>query len=108
MKQKFIKFLKDNRAFDDFKELISFCTQNDELKTLDDVWDFVELKHEILADGHVIFWQNGLSDVDWERLDKEWRNYLDSIGYMKTVYTEPCRDGLAEKHYKERKNDKYN
>jgi len=46
------------------------------------------LKHEILADGHVIFWQNGLSDVDWERLDREWRNYLDSIGYMKNIYTE--------------------
>ena len=84
--------MKYNRAFDEFKELISFCTKNDELKTLDDVWNFVELKHEILSDGRVIFWKNGLSDVDWERLDREWRNYLGSIGYMSGVYTEERGD----------------
>ena len=99
MKQKFIRFLKDNHAFDEFKELISFLTSNEDFNIIEQVWDFVKLKHEILSYGHVILWKNGLSDVDWERLDKEWRNYLDSIGYMKTVYTEPRHDGLAEEHY---------
>jgi len=95
MKDQLIKFLKKNKAFNEFKDAMEFTTDMD----FDQVWNFVELKHEILSNGHVIFWKNGLSDVNWERLDREWRNYLDSIGYMKTVYIEPCRDGLSEEHY---------
>jgi hypothetical protein len=83
MKQKFIRFLKDNHAFDEFKSATMFANN----RAICAVWNLVELKHEILSDGHVIFWKNGLSDVNWERLDKEWRNYLDSIGYMRNVYT---------------------
>jgi len=88
MKDKFIRFLRDNHALNEFDELIQFCRDLEEIKSIDQVWDLVELKHEILTDGHIIFWQNGLSYVDWERLDREWRNYLDSIGYMKNIYTE--------------------
>lgn len=95
MKNEFIRFLKDNHAFAEFNDVIEFTTYMD----FDKVWNFVELKHEILSDGHAIFWKNGLSDVDWEALDKKWRSYLDGIGYMKNVYTEPCRDGLDEEHY---------
>ncbi|UFH59811.1 hypothetical protein [Sulfurovum mangrovi] len=100
MKAQFIRFLKDNHALQEFEELVSFCVQTDDLKTLDAVWDFVELKHEILSDGHVIFWHNGLSEVDWEALDKKWRDHLDTIGYMSSVYTDrSCRDGVAEEHF---------
>ena len=84
MKGQFIKFLRENHALQEFDDAIKFTSNID----LDQAWNFVELKHEIIADGHVIFWQNGLSDVDWERLDREWRSYLDSIGYMKNIYTE--------------------
>lgn len=95
MKDTFIRLLKDNHAFSEFNDVIELTTYMD----FDQMWNFVELKHEILSDGHVIFWKNGLSDVDWEALDKKWRSYLDGIGYMSSVYTEPCRDGLDEEHY---------
>ena len=78
LKDAFVRFLKDNHAWDEYLETLAFTSGYQ----FDHVWDFVQMKETLLGDGTVIFWKNGLSDVDWESLHKEWVEALYSLGYV--------------------------
>ncbi len=63
MKQKFIRFLKENHAFKEFNAATDF--------TFNEVWN-THRKHSLLLNGVVILYKNGLSDIDWEDLNYKW------------------------------------
>jgi len=68
MKDKFIRFLKDNHTFDEYKEATDF--------SFDYIWNMVQLRHTLLENGVVIFHRNGMSDVDWKELNRKWTAYV--------------------------------
>jgi len=66
MKEKFIRFLKDHHAFDEFKIEIRPYTMQDLNAQLMDASEFV------LQDGCIFYWLSANTDVDWEKLNKKW------------------------------------
>lgn len=64
MKDNFIRFLKDNRAFDEFKEAIDY--------DFNVVWqEFKDMPDALLEDGVVFFYLNN-PEKDWDILHKKW------------------------------------
>jgi hypothetical protein len=57
------------------------------------VWDYVEIKETLLADGAVIFWNNGMNDVDWNDLHHRWLDILSESRYVFKIDKEDLIDG---------------
>ena len=66
MKQKFIRFLKDNRAFDEYKKEILPYSMSDLNAQFKDAAEFV------LEDGCIFFWKNSVTGIYWEGLNAQW------------------------------------
>ena len=67
MKYKFIRFLKKNHAFEEFKEEISPDTMDDlNVQFTDGGAEFV------LCDGALFFWNLADTGIDWGKLNEEW------------------------------------
>ncbi len=68
MKDKFIRFLKDHQAFDEYKEEIKPYTFEQVCNNFDDGGE-----EFMLQDGSMFFWKDAVTFVDWATLDKEWK-----------------------------------
>ena len=83
MKDKFIRFLKNHRAWDEFKREIenynntlrgqykSQTPVDDALAQLD--WGKQHLYTNVLEDGICFFYDDLVTDIDWDDLDKQWK-----------------------------------
>jgi len=71
VKDKFVSFMKQNKAMAEYEDTLLFCRS----VSFDEEWESCADKAELLSDGR-IFWTNGITDIDWEELDKKWRNEI--------------------------------
>ena len=72
IKDKFIRFLKDNHAFDEYKEEILPYTLDDlKAQFLDGGAEF------LLNDGCIFHWRLASTSVNWEVLAKKWIELLE-------------------------------
>lgn len=71
MKDKFIRFLKDAHAFDEYKKEILPYDLNDLRAQFDDGG-----AKFLLGDGCIFYWTLAKTDVDWEVLNDEWVAFL--------------------------------
>ncbi|MDM5264774.1 hypothetical protein PF327_11265 [Sulfurovum sp. XTW-4] len=72
MKDKFIRFLKDNHAFDEYKEEIlpySLDDLNPQFK--DGGAEF------LLNDGCIFYWSLATTGVNWKELSEKWKELLE-------------------------------
>ena len=67
MKEKFIAFMKQRHAFEEFKKEIRPYTMSDLTAQFIDAYEFV------LCDGCIFFWRLSTTGIDWETLNKEWK-----------------------------------
>lgn len=67
MKDKFIRFLKDNHAFDEYKEeILPYSLDDLNAQLLDGGAEF------LLNDGAIFFWRLASTSVNWEELSERW------------------------------------
>lgn len=67
MKDKFIKFMKKNHAFQEFlEEIHSDTIDNLNTQFKDGGAEFV------LCDGAIFFYKDAKTDIDWGRLNRKW------------------------------------
>lgn len=73
MKNKFIRFLKDNRAFDEYKkEIIPFKLENINAEFVDGGACF------LLQDGCIFFYKDAVTGVNWKELSQKWEAVCES------------------------------
>ena len=71
MKDKFIRFLKDNHAFNEFKtEILPYALKDFNSQFEDGGAEF------LLGDGCIFFWRQATTGVYWEKLNGEWVKLL--------------------------------
>ena len=71
MVDKFIRFLKDNHAFDEYKREIA-------PHQFEGLWkDIREMPEGVLADGYVFFYKDAKTLVDWEMIEQRWLEKLE-------------------------------
>lgn len=74
MQDSFIRFLKDNNAFAEFKKEILPYSLRDLL------WQMNDGGAEfLLSDGCIFFWRQATTGVDWRVLDEKWKEQLKDI-----------------------------
>ena len=67
MKNKFIRFLKDNHAFDEYKqEILPYTLEDLNAQLLDGGAEF------LLNDGCIFFWGQACTGIDWKELSEKW------------------------------------
>lgn len=67
MKEKFIKFLKDNHAFDEYKkEILPYSLNDLNPQFLDGGAEF------LLSDGCIFYWSLASTGVNWKELSEKW------------------------------------
>ncbi len=72
MKEKFIRFLKDNHAFDEFKrEIRPYIFEDFNAQLLDGGAEFM------LHDGCIFYHRVASTGVDWQALDVKWKALCD-------------------------------
>lgn len=67
MKDKFIRFMKDHHAFNEYKEEILphlFSDLDTQFKDGGHIF--------VLEDGCIFFWRDAVTDIDWAKLNAEW------------------------------------
>ena len=86
MKQQFIRFLKDEHAWDEFKKCVDennsqlrkcFKVKNpveDVLSRLE--WGKAGVTRNILECGNSFFYDDVTTDVDWQKLSDKWKEQL--------------------------------
>jgi hypothetical protein len=67
MKDKFIRFLKENHAFDEYKKEISPLRIGDLDNELSDGGACF-----LLQDGCIFFYKDAVTGVDWKALSEKW------------------------------------
>jgi len=82
MKDKFITFLKQHKAWAEFKkELYAQNKLGDIDNALFDVFEYVEersISQYVLANGSFFFWDKARGETDWEALSNEWAELISS------------------------------
>lgn len=73
IKDKFIRFLKDNHAFDEYKkEILPY--RFDDLKE-----SFTDGGHSfLLQDGSIFFYNHAVTGVNWKELGEKWEAFCES------------------------------
>ena len=72
MKAKFIRFLKDNHAFDEYKEeILPYALGDLKAQFLDGGAEF------LLNDGCIFFWGQACTGIDWKELSVKWAELLE-------------------------------
>ncbi len=71
MKHKFINFLKSHHAFQEYITEIAPYTMKDlEVQLSDGGEEF------LLQDGCIFFYKTAKTDIDWDKLNREWIDML--------------------------------
>ena len=74
MKNKFIRFLKDNHAFDEYKqEILPYSLEDLNAQLKDGGAEF------LLNDGCIFFWRLASTSINWEELSIKWVEMLERI-----------------------------
>ena len=76
MKDKLIRFLKDNHAFNEFKIEVKKATKG---ATFDSIMHSLKVSKSFdvaLVDGVSIDYNSEITDIDWEELNKKWIELL--------------------------------
>jgi len=88
MKDKFISFLRKNRAWEEFKhELYAQNKLGDLNNALTDVFEYIEhrdITKDVLANGSFFFWNKSRCKTDWEALSSEWAKYVSNMDVDET------------------------
>lgn len=72
MKTKFINFLKQDHAWEEFKREIE--NQDDGLDAIETIEGavYVDDIDSILRDSFYFFYKNAVTNIDWQKLSNEW------------------------------------
>ncbi len=76
MRDKFIRFLKANRAWDEFQLELKKATKG---ATIDSTMHNLKMSKSFdvaLADGVVLDYNSELTDIDWKELNMKWVDML--------------------------------
>ena len=69
MRDRFIRFMKDNHAYEEFlEEIVPFKIEDLQLQFRDGGAEFV------LQDGSLFWWKDSYTFTDWESLDAKWKS----------------------------------
>ncbi len=82
MKDKFIAFLKENHALQEYnREVIADSSFNQNIQSvLDDIDNGKEDIEGLLEDGYSFFYATAVTDVDWRFLHSKWIELLKEGG----------------------------
>ena len=68
-KDSFIRFLKNNHAFDEFKEEIMHCDEIEFSELVEEMGLDSEFKfYELIQDGFIFFYKRAITDISWQAL----------------------------------------
>ena len=76
MKDKLIRFLKDNHAFDEFKIEVKKAIRGSTLDSVMHNLKASKLFDIALVDGVSLDYNSEITDIDWKELNKKWIELL--------------------------------
>ena len=75
MRDKFIRFLKDNHAFDEYKKEILPYKLDDLGAQLEDGGQCF-----LLQDGCIFFYKDAVTGINWKDLSRKWEEVYGGVG----------------------------